>query len=266
MFRLEYKRITRSKQLGGFVVSFWKKGKRLRLSPSSVGTYINCPYKYKLRYVDKIQSNIVVPHLEKGKQIHSEIERFYNTLPKEKKITPVVLENHKEVFDKETYKKYTEHFDGFVEMNKQILQNLPENMKDYIKPIAVEEKMYDENMDMVGIIDAVYCDEKSVLILDFKTGKPHKYLYPADRLQLAVYKHLWDHFHPDKIVTHWAHFYTKSPPGNRNPLIQEANKKDMDKMYKTFEDTRCNILAEIFPKATSNWFCGKCEYMERCYG
>jgi len=241
------------------------KNKKLRLSFSSMSTYEHCPYKYKLKYIDRIETDIRFPYLEKGQKIHAEIEHFYKTLARKEKITIQDIEEHRKVFDKEVYSDWKSHFDSFLELNKNILKNLNGNGK-YFYPLSVEEKLYDEDLDIVGVIDAVYYDGKNLLILDFKTGKPRPSLTSSDRRQLSIYTHLWNLFHPDKRATHWGHFYTQKKVSRNNPLIEKVKEQTIKLTYEKIKQIRKKILLGNFQRRKSAWTCGRCEYLEYCYG
>ena len=236
-----------------------------RLSASAIGAYDWCPKKFKLQYIDKEKSDVEVPHLIKGKEIHAYFEDYYNSLDTYDTITEKTIVEHAPTISEEKYLKYKEHIDNFVDFNKNVFVSLEDGKKIYFKPVAVEEKLYDENLNLVGVIDAVYTDGDNVLVLDYKTGKASTSIAQY-RNQLAGYKHLWDMFNPEMKATHWGIFFSGQKATNKNPLIEKANDKHMVAMYDKLETTRQLIEKEVFPETKNTWACQHCDLFAKCKG
>ena len=146
-------------------------------------------------------------------------------------------------------------------MNLNTFHDLKEkDSLQYFKPIAVEKKYSDEDLDFVGVIDAVFKLDDKILIVDWKSshykdGKESNY-----RFELSVYKHLWDKFNPDLPATHWGIGFS----GNNVFWVEEVKNVSMQAMYKKIERVRQNIIDEKFDKkdrAPCQW----CGYFEHCW-
>ena len=130
----------------------------------------------------------------------------------------------------------------------------------YFKPIAIEEKYYDEELDFVGVIDAVFQLEDKILIVDWKTGKYKEGRESDYRFELAGYKHLWDKFNPTQLATHWGIGFS----GNNVFWVEEVNQRSVDAMYKKMEKVRQLIKEEKFEKK-SNAPCKWCGFFDLCW-
>ena len=157
-------------------------------SYSMIGTFKNCPYRFKLQYIDKIKTKFnLSPALEKGSFIHKGIELYLkNKLDesiKDYKFTTINEEEKKEIF--KTLKKilkgkniqFYKSFD-----NLYIEYGFGLNLKDN----DVEVKPYGKDVDIRGFIDLMFYDDftNSVYIIDHKTGQFRK---NQDKLQISIY-------------------------------------------------------------------------------
>jgi len=146
-------------------------------SISKIGTYIQCPYKFKLQYIDKIK----VPFtynlaLYKGSFIHEVLENNFN-YNIDFKINDIFTETEKEKAVKiiknfesselgNKYKKLIplsniEEKFGFIEPKKD------NNYKIYISDF------WDNNSWFRGAIDLYYVKDDIGIVVDWKSGKDH---------------------------------------------------------------------------------------------
>jgi len=157
---------------------------------SKISTFYQCPYRYKLKYLDKIkvpfETNIA---LEKGKIIHSLIEGYFKD-----EVQPF----NYELSTKEDLERYYQIFEDFKKEN--FIQKLSK-----LKFIEVEKGFslinengtlkaksdYDYSALLKGYIDFLGVLEKNekkiMVIIDWKTGKPPK---EPNILQVKLYS-LW---------------------------------------------------------------------------
>ena len=154
--------------------------------------------------------------------------------------------------------EYLDHLKNFIDFNEFILKHGgPLNFK----PVAIEQKYYDEELDLVGVIDAVYQFGDSVLILDYKTGKHREGYESKYRFELCIYVHLWNLFNPTRQATHWGIYFSKT-----GYLWKEKVKPiSMKAMYKKVERLREKIESgEYEPKHSP--LCRWCFFYEKCFG
>ena len=217
--------------------------KNFRLSKSSVLTYIQCPKKFLLQNVQKIQTPDT-PALAKGKEFHKVGEEFFKhrvdieVMKEEIMRLPEAL-NHPDAVEK--FAKFAAH--------------VSKDGKTIMVPFITEQKMYDDRLNFSGIVDAVFVDGDEVLILDYKTGQMHpieKY-----RFELSMYKYLFEAQGGLKI-THWGIFFVDHPLPN-SLVVEKANYMEVQKSINIVRETRMNIAKGNFEKRPS-WLCKSCQY------
>jgi hydroxymethylpyrimidine pyrophosphatase-like HAD family hydrolase len=153
-------------------------------SYSKIGTFKQCPYKFKLQYIDKVkipfETNIA---LEKGKYIHSLIEHY---------IKGTKLENFN--FSLSTEKDIKEYDNIFNELKIDgLFQALIANDGERFVEHGFGLKLKDgkliptnyKNGELVrGFIDFLKIKNEKAIIVDWKTGK---FREDQDKLQVMIY-------------------------------------------------------------------------------
>ena len=194
------------------------------VSYSEVRTWKECPYRHKLTYIDKIESNEPSQYLDYGILLHECLENYLKT----KEIDTVKLKKDLENaweekgYDTEKYIKNLTEAAATRGEKPRILEPLPKwlqwaevsvsavpeflstNFPNW-KTISAEHQLYEDicadDMKFKGFIDAVIeCDyrksKRKVWILDWKTApaygwnawKRQDFLVQA---QIALYKKFW---------------------------------------------------------------------------
>ena len=157
-------------------------------SYSMIGTFKNCPYRFKLQYIDKIKTKFnKTPALEKGSFLHFGIEHYLKGDLKEKinefKFSTINEEEKKEIFKllkkilKSKNIQFYKSFDNlYIEFGFGL--RLKEN--------DVEVTEYKKDVDIRGYIDLMFYDDftESVYIIDHKSGR---YREEQDKLQISIY-------------------------------------------------------------------------------
>ena len=159
-----------------------------RLSKSAIITYLNCPYNFQLTYVKKKPQLKPEPDspLQIGTDVHGLFEQFYKD-ERAKNIQPPYDEAIREIMmEHKGAEKYSNFIENFINFNLRMIED--NGIENYL-PIEVESKLYDPELNFVGIIDCVYDTPDGVVILDFKTGKPKP--ITENRLELLLYKVLY---------------------------------------------------------------------------
>ena len=251
-----------------------EKTKKKVYSHSKLSSFEQCPYKYKLKYIDKVPSPVektIEAHL--GTCVHDALEWLYNKvisgeLPNiddvlEKYVTRwkedwknnilivkvgVTADDYKlkgVKFLTDYYFKHRPFKDGTIEMEKQVWINLT-----------------DEH-SVIGYIDRlVYNKEKDEYeIHDYKTANslPTQDKFDSDR-QLALYAiAIKELFGQDKSVLLTWHYlnHNKQIFSNRTDLQLDKLKSDTIKLIQRIENT------DNFPTETSI-LCNWCEYKTYC--
>ena len=164
---------------------------KLKYAPysySMIGTFKNCPYRFKLQYIDKIKTKFnLSPALEKGKFLHYGIEKYLKNELDES------IKNYKfQTVSNEEKKKYFKLLKKILKgKNVQFYKTFDELFIEYgfgliLKDNDVELLPYGKNVDIRGYIDLMFYDDfiESVYIIDHKSGR---YRESQDKLQVSVY-------------------------------------------------------------------------------
>ena len=146
--------------------------KEMTLSKSKINTFIECPRKFKYRYIDEI-SEEPNEYMAFGTAVHEIAEEIAIELMEGNEIDDVFLNL-----------QYDEKLEGHIKGLEKFFKDIYSNGYEIF---SVEEYIVDEMSNLNGIVDIVIknaCDE--LIIFDYKTGKPRdisKY-----KLELCVYK------------------------------------------------------------------------------
>ena len=202
-----------------------------RLSKSKILCFSQCPRKYYLQNVEKVKVDKVPEALQKGIEVHSAVE-YYNKNGK---------------WQSEIIDKYPDIAKNFIEF-----------FKVFGKPIESELKIYNEQLGVVGVIDAVYLDNEKLLVLDYKTGKKHP--IKDYRFELAIYTKLYEDW---KHIT--IHYWGINFLDAGVKLIEAVDREEIEKALVKVKETREQIQD---CEKTGNWekcesyLCNWCEYRQ----
>jgi putative RecB family exonuclease len=242
-------------------------------SHSKLGTFENCRYKYKLRYVDKI-----VPEFKAtaetflGSRVHETLEKLYKDLKFQKENSLDDLLNfldvqwekewadniiiNKKEYGKENYKKMaqkfvTDYYNSHKPFNEMTIIDL--ETEDKLK--LSNGASYHIRIDKFGCKDDVY------FVCDYKTNSSLKTQEEADAdRQLAMYA-LWvktKFKDAKKVILKWHMLaFDKDVESERTPKELEKLEKETLKLIKGIESCK------EFPTHMSA-LCNYCEYQNMC--
>ena len=164
----------------------------MTLSKSKINTFIECPRKFKYRYIDEITEE-ANKYMILGTEVHEIAEEVAMDLIEGNDID--------DVFSNLDYdEKLEDHIRGLAKFFKDIYSN------DY-EIFSVEEFIVDDKSNMNGIVDVVIRNrENELIIFDYKTGSPRdigKY-----KLELCVYKILLESKYPELTVVSAGIYFT----------------------------------------------------------
>ena len=164
----------------------------MTLSKSKINTFIECPRKFKYRYIDEITEE-ANKYMILGTEVHEIAEEVAMDLIEGNDID--------DVFSNLDYdEKLEDHIRGLEKFFKDVYSN------DY-EIFSVEEFIVDDNSNMNGIVDVVIRNrENELIIFDYKTGSPRdigKY-----KLELCVYKILLESKYPELNVVSAGIYFT----------------------------------------------------------
>ena len=166
----------------------------MTLSKSKINTFIECPRKFKYRYIDEITEE-ANKYMLLGTEVHEIAEEIAIELMEGNEI--------EDVFSNLDYdEKLEDHIKGLEKFFNDIYSNGYEIF-------SAEEFIVDEKSNMNGIVDIVIRNENDELIIfDYKTGQPRdigKY-----KLELCVYKILLESKYPELNVVSAGIYFTSA--------------------------------------------------------
>ena len=176
------------------------------ISFSELTTYLSCHYKWKLSYVDYIESSQSV-HLAYGSAIHSGLESFWTTNGSNLLAAQQLFEKtFKDSVSTAKYEITINTYNDFLSSGKELLSlffysNLYKTQKHRYTLIAVEKQIYSKIAEVNGLplyfngyIDLILYDHQfdKYIIIDFKTTtrgwSRDQRKDPLKTLQLTFYK------------------------------------------------------------------------------
>ena len=247
------------------------------ISFSALKNWNQCPYYYKITYVDKIKGFVGNHYTAFGTALHEVCE---------KNAEDDNLQGLEDIFEKAFLRELKELPE---DVRKEIKLNDVQQMREQGKRLAVvaipalkshfgnfevvstEEDIYEsienfEDYNFKGFIDLVIkTDDGKVHIIDWKTcswgWNSQKKSDPMTTYQLTYYKHFYNQKHNiplDDIETHFA-------------LLKRTAKKDLVEIFRvTSGERKMNNAMELLEKALYNiqsgkfiknkLACSKCEF------
>jgi len=206
---------------------------KLRLSKSKINTYLNCPFLYKLLYVDKVEMPITPYAMSRGVDLHKVFEIFFKN--KENTINDA---------EKKTFGMISDEVKFAVASAKKLALFLSPDKKMMPDVVMTEEKIYCENLDVVGIVDAVFSDGETNMIIDYKSGKVHplkNYLF-----ELSVYKMLIEKKKKINVDYYGIYFIDAE-----KLVYQKADNDEDERTLNKINMVKTKIINNEFPKKVS---------------
>jgi len=246
-------------------------------SHSRISTYENCPYQYKLHYIEKIEVDTPTTiEAFMGDMVHQSLEDLYKRKKFKQRVSKeTLIKFYRDLWDKE----YSDDIlivkggldaKNYRKMGEKFLSDYYERMKPFeqitILGLETQDRMTlpDGNQWHVRI-DKLGCDDKgNYYVCDYKTNSRMKDQEEADSdRQLAMYS-IWvkDKFKDTKSVKLIWHMLA---------FNKDAVSERTDKQLKELQEDVVNIIKEIekatkednFPR-NQTALCDYCVYKEQC--
>ena len=233
----------------------------MRLSYSSISDYLNCPLKYKFRYIDKLPTK-KTPALSFGSSLHEALAFFYNVKTPTPPALDAVLNELKDKWLSDGYSSKAEEKQYFAHGRQVITQFYETNIANFQPPVALEHKFYlpIENFTLSGVIDRLdKVSEGRFEVIDYKTSRklPPQTVIDKD-LQLSIYhlatKEIWG-FAPKAVSLYFL------LPNYKMSSVRsdEQIKATLD----TIKKVAGRIEAALF-EPTQNNLCPWCDFQPYC--
>jgi len=246
-------------------------------SHSKISTYDNCPYKYKLHYIDKIKVDVPTTiEAFMGDMVHQTLEYLYKLKKFKKRVAKAsLIKFYRDLWGKNYSKdilivkaeKEKVGAKNYRKMGEKFISDYYDRMKPFeemiILGLETQDRMTlpDGNQWHVRI-DKLGCDDKgNYFVCDYKTNARMKDQEEADSdRQLAMYS-IWvkDKFKDAKSVKLIWHMLAFN-----KDAISERTDEQLEKLQQEI----CNKIKEIentkeFPR-NQTALCDYCVYKEIC--
>lgn len=244
-------------------------------SHSKVSTYENCPFQYKLKYVDKAEVDIPATiEAFMGGLVHQTLEKMYSDKKFQKKVSKkILLDFYGELWEKEysddlliVKKEYAA--ENYRKMGAKFISDYFDSHQEddmIVLDLETEDQMTlpDGNQWHVRI-DKLGCKGDVYFVCDYKTNSRMKTQEEADSdRQLAMYS-VWvkDKFKDaKKVVLKWYML----------AFDKEVTAEKSDAQLKTLQEDVMRTIKEIEKATQENNFprnqsalCDYCVYKQQC--
>jgi len=243
-------------------------------SHSRVSCFENCPYQYKLKYIDRIKVDVPTTiEMFMGSRVHDALEDLY----KRKKFKQRVSKESLIKFYRELWaRKFSDDIlivkkhltaKNYFKMGEKFISDYYDKYKPFeqmtILGLETKDRMTlpDGNQWHI-MIDKLGCDDKgNYFVCDYKTNARMKDQDEADEdRQLAMYsiwvKDKFDDVKSVKLIWHMLAFG------------KDAVSERSDEQLKKLQDDICKVIKKMetateFPRKQSG-LCNYCVYKEMC--
>ncbi len=244
-------------------------------SYTKLSTYKQYPYKYRLKYIDKVPEEMKTIEQFMGQRVHEALERLYKNLISGKTIP---VEKFLEYYGKNWKEKWDDNIkfvkkdlsrDDYRELGEKCIKDYYGNYHPFnqSQTISVEKMVYvplDEmgKYKIRGFIDRLaIAPDGTYEIHDYKTNRslPAQKDKDEDK-QLALYqigvKHMWKDIHRVQLLWHYLVF--------NKQISSSRTDEDIEKL----KVEKISLIGEIesatdfLPKESS--LCNWCSYQAIC--
>lgn len=233
----------------------------MKLSKSSVNSFLKCRRQFRYQYIDKIEQ---APNefMQLGTDVHEIAEKFI-------KEGGIHTEDYRQKLD-EIAKEVNSEYDLEIHLNNlsSFFEEVFHNPDMKYEVFCCEEYLKDEEHNFSGLCDLVVRDENNdIIIIDYKTGKSgsiKKY-----RLELCYYKMLLESKYPNIDVISAGIFFTKDGKSRFLNFVecQEkgafCNEADCDAAIELLDFIRDEVKANRLPPS-KQYLCRYCGYQTLC--
>jgi len=209
----------------------------LRFSKTKLGDYKNCPRKFYISnftLMGKQRPDHEPDYLTNGKLCHTYFENYNLGIPNKPTQNEFVIVN--------------------VSNFTHILDEYGLGRATY-----AEQKIYDPERDLVGVVDAVYHKDTEHWLIDYKTGKFRKDKMTDMRFELYLYVYLVEKY-LKLVINKIGMFYTQFPECS---FVEKVSRKKIESNLLKY-DKMVNDINELkFPRIRGP-LCNYCDYIYAC--
>jgi len=253
-----------------------KESEKFYFSYSKFSLYNECPFKYKVRYIDKIKEK-PKSFFYFGDVIHKTLEYFFRRVPPPKieDLIKFLTEEWKsKPFEERGY--LNQHYEK-IDYNKalNVIKNFYQKHSENKEiPFQLEYKTY---VDVDGITANIVADKLeykgggNIIIVDYKTGKPGErtkdqlYFYQKicemDRNLIEKVKEIYRENVKKINVLDMVYYYVETL---KEVKIPRADDREINCFWEDVLKTVENIKNKKFDPKPSELSCRWCDFKEQC--
>jgi RecB family exonuclease len=229
-----------------------------KISYSRVNTYLFCPYKYKLVYLDNfyipVNADITFGHI-----IHKTLQQFHSS--KGQQLREALFECYDSAWKNDGFNDPQQVFEYYLRGN-QMLETYYSSFCKAKPRVLYVEKSFDANIGkykFVGIIDRIDKHANGAYeVMDYKT---HAKIWDQERvdkdLQLTFYAYACKTvfgFNPDKLAVYFL--------ADNRKIYTKRTQDDINNAINTAIDVAEKIAAENFDPDLPK--CSICDFRFKC--
>lgn len=232
------------------------------LSHSSISLYLECPQKYKFKYIDKLPEK-PKSFFSFGRSVHSALEFFYNVTALPAPTLEQVLAHYKENWVREGYKSEEEEKQYLAEGDRILRDFYKKHITEFVPPFFAEYR-FDLKVDGVpvtGFVDRIdKVGKDRIAIIDYKTGKA----FGGDRVrtdaQLTMYQMACEELLGLQVESLTFYHLNSLTPVKGEPHSQEQV-RELKTRIVTVADS---IESGLFEPKPEERKCQWCDYKTLC--
>ncbi|OQA86195.1 MAG: PD-(D/E)XK nuclease superfamily protein [bacterium ADurb.Bin236] len=249
----------------------------MELSSTKIDAYLQCPLKYRFRYIDGIEPEETSAPLVFGSAVHGTLKHFHKRRMEGKKLS-----------SEEVAAAFAEDWEAACAVPVKWNGSSPEQLQEqgiqllnaYLEaapisepPLAVEQKLHapvihlgtGEMLDGVGLVGIIDRIDPGIRPVELKTSsQSYSQLRVDISLQFTIYSYLLAYYHEcDEIDGDYEIIVkTKTPKFQR--LSTHRCIHDFDRLFRIIKSVSRGIESGIFHPSPSHMFCPGCDYAKEC--
>lgn len=232
------------------------------LSHSSISLYLECPQKYKLKYLDKIPEK-PKSFFSFGKSVHSALEFFYNVPALPAPTLEQVLERYRSGWLSEGYKDAAHEAEYLAEGERILREFYAKHIAEFQPPFFAEYRfdLLVDGVPVMGYVDRIdKLGDGRLAIVDYKTGKAFSEQRVREDAQLTMYQMACEELLGAKVARLTFYHLNSLTPHSAEPHSPEQ----VDRLRERIALVSSSIRKGLFEPRPEERKCSWCDFKPFC--
>ncbi len=232
------------------------------LSHSSISLYQECPFKYRLKYIDKIPEKPKY-FFSFGQSMHMALEFFYGVKALPAPSRAELLHSLKEHWVSVGYRDKVQEAEYFQQGKDILGRYYEEHVGDFRIPLYVEYnfQMTVDGVPVTGKVDRIdRLEDGRLAILDYKTGKK----LAVDRIETDAQLTMYQLACEDQLGAEVGQLTFYHLPSLKPHSVGRRPEAQVAELRRKIVGTAAAIVAERFDPKPSESSCRWCDYKTYC--